>query len=365
MNKSIIKDIEVKVLELPLKKQWKISLYAAKTRAHAVLKITTEDGIVGYGEASPSPAFMGETGHTIKLVIDKYLKPVLIGKDVFNVDKLHEIMNSAIYGNYAAKSTVDIALYDVMGKTLGVPVYKLLGGKCRQDVELSWVVGMQDLEGAIEEAKEKLKLGYKVLKVKVGNTPEVDYNLVKTIREAVGEDVPIRLDANQGYDYKTAVEVFSRIEELGLESIEQPVERWDIEGMKFVKSKLKTPIMADESVSSLHDVNRIINERAADIVNIKVGKVGGLSIAKKIATSLELAGMTATAGSNLEVGIGSAASVHFVISSKNVNLPNDLLLGGPLHEYDIIKGGLDMVDGKVICPENPGLGIDVDESIFK
>lgn len=365
MNKSIIKDIEVIVLELPLKKQWKISLYAAKTRPHAVLKITTGDGIVGYGEASPSPAFMGETGHTIKLVIDKYLKPVLIGQNVFNIHKLHERMNYAIYGNYAAKSTVDIALYDAMGKTLGIPVYQLLGGKCKSDVELSWVVGMQNIEDSIKEAQEKLNLGYKVLKVKVGNTPESDYNLVKTIREAVGKDVPIRLDANQGYDYKTAVEVFGKIEEFGLESIEQPVERWDIDGMKFVKSRLKTPIMADESVSSLHDVNRIIKENAADSVNIKVGKVGGLSIAKKIANSLEVAGLTATAGSNLEVGIGSAASVHFVISSKNVNLPNDLLLGGPLHEYDIIKDELKMVNGKVVCPEKPGLGIAVDESIFK
>lgn len=365
MNQGIIRDIEVKVIELPLKKQWKISLYAAKTRAHAVLKIITEDGIIGYGESSPSPAFMGETGYTVQLAVDKYLKPALIGQNIFDVDLLHERMDSAIYGNYAAKSTVDIALYDAMGKVLGVPVYKLLGGKYRTDVALSWVVGMQNLEDAIEEAKEKLKMGYKVLKVKVGNTPEVDYKLVKTIRQAVGDNVPIRLDANQGYDYKTAVEVFSRIEEFGLESIEQPVRRWDIEGMKFIKHRLNTPIMADESVSSLHDVNSIIKERAADIVNIKVGKVGGLSMAKKITASLEAAGMTATAGSNLEVGIGSAASVHFVASSKIVNLPNDLLIGGPLHEYDIIKSGLDMIDGKVVCPEKPGLGIEVDESIFK
>lgn len=365
MNKSIIKDIKVEVLELPLKKQWKIALYAAKTRAHAVLKIITEDGIIGYGEASPSPAFMGETGYTIKLVIDKYLKPAIVGKNIFDVEEIHELMNFAIYGNYAAKSTIDMALYDAIGKTLGVPVYKLIGGQRRKEIELSWVVGMQDLESSIEEAKEKIKLGYKVLKVKVGNTPEIDFQVVKQIREAVGDDVPIRLDANQGYDFKTALEVFRKIEEFKLESIEQPVERWDIEGMKYLREKLKTPIMADESVSSFHDVERIIREKAADIVNIKVGKVGGISIAKKIATSLEAAGLTATAGSNLEVGIGSAASVHFVASTKIVNLPNDLLLGGPLHEYDIINSGLDMVDGKVICPELPGLGIKVDETIFK
>lgn len=365
MDKSKIKDIKVYVLELPLKKQWKISLYAARSRAHAVLRITTEDGIVGYGEVSPSPAFMGETGHTVKFVIDKYIAPVLIGQNIFDIARIHEIMDSAIYGNYAAKSAIDIALYDAMGKSLGIPVYELIGGQYRKSVELSWVVGMQDLDSSIEEARKNIELGYKVIKLKVGNSPETDYNLVKRIRDQLGCGVKIRLDANQGYDYKTAYEVFSKLEEFNLESIEQPVRRWDIEGMKFLKSRLKTPIMADESVSSLHDVNIIIKERAADIVNIKVGKVGGLYRSKQIANALEAAGMTATAGSNLEVGIGSAASVHFVASSKIVDLPNDLLLGGPLHEYDIIKDSLKVEKGEVLCPDLPGLGVEVDESIFK
>lgn len=364
MDTSKIKDIRVEVLELPLKKQWKIALYAANTRSHAVLRVVTEDGVIGYGETSPSPAFMGETAYTIKLVVDRYLAPALIGQNVFDIGRIHDIMDTVIYGNYAAKATVDIALYDAMGKSLGVPVYKLLGGQYRKRVELSWVVGMQDLEGAIDEAKRNIELGYKVMKVKVGNSPEIDYNLVKSIREALGPEVKIRLDANQGYDCRTAVEVFSKLEQFDLESIEQPVRRWDIEGMKFLRSKLKTPIMADESVSCLYDGITIIREKAADIVNIKVGKVGGLYVAKQIAGALEAAGMAATAGSNLEVGVGSAASVHFVASSKNVSLPNDLLLGAPLHEYDIIDGGLDMADGEVVCPEGPGLGVEVDTSIF-
>lgn len=364
MNKSLIKDIQVKVIELPLKKQWKISLYEQSTRPHAVIKVVTEDGIVGYGEAAPSPAFMGETAYTIELAINKYLKPAIIGQNIFDVDIIHEKMNFAIYGNYAAKSTIDIALYDAMGKTLGVPVYKLLGGKYRDKVELSWVVGMQDLDGSIEEAREKLAEGYKVLKVKVGRTPEVDYNLVKRIREEFGSEVPIRLDANQGYDYKTALATFSRIEELGIESLEQPVRRWDIQGMKMLRERLHCPIMADESVSDFHAVNEIIREKACDIVNIKVGKVGGLTMAKKIAHCLEAAGLVATAGSNLEVGIGSAASIHFVASSNIVNMPNDLLLGGPLHKNDLIKNNFEVQDGCVIVPEVPGLGIDVDDSIF-
>lgn len=365
MYKSIIKDIQVKAIELPLKKQWKISLYSQSTRTHAVLKIITEDGITGYGEAAPSPAFMGETGNTIDLVINKYLKPVLIGQNVFDADVIHERMNSAIYGNYAAKSTVDIALYDAMGKTLKVPVYKLLGGKYRDKVELSWVVGMQDLDLSIQEAKEKLSEGYKVLKIKVGNSPEVDYKLIERIRREIGQDVILRLDANQGYDYKTALLTFREIEKFGLESIEQPVRRWDIQGMKMLRQKLKTPIMADESVSDFHAVNNIIKEQACDIVNIKVGKVGGLTMAKKIAQCLEASGLTATSGSNLEVGIGSAASIHFAASTNIVTVPNDLLLGGALHQYDIINNNFQIVGGCVSVPEEPGLGIEVDEKIFK
>jgi L-alanine-DL-glutamate epimerase-like enolase superfamily enzyme len=274
-------------------------------------------------------------------------------------------MKFAIYGNLAAKSAVDMALYDIMGKVLGVPAAKLLGGVYRDRVDLSWVVGMQDLEGSVEEARSALAEGYRTIKLKVGVSPDVDVKLVSAVRDSLGDNVPIRLDANQGYDFKTAYEVFSKMEHLGLESIEQPVERWDIAGMAELRRRLKTPIMADESVSTPHDAALLTENRAADCVNIKVGKVGGLSEAKKIASILEAAGLSATAGSNLEVGIGSAASIHFVAATRVVDMPNDLLIGGPLHEYDLIKGGFAVENGQVLCPSAPGLGIEADESIFK
>lgn len=365
MKTGIIKNVEVKVLELPLKKQWKISLYEQTTRAHAVVRIQTDEGVTGYGEAAPSPAFMGETGYTMETVIKRYLADAVAGESVFYTDRLHEKMNAAIYGNYAAKAALDMAFYDAMGKLTGVPACRLMGGKYRDRVALSWVVGMQDLDASIEEAKEKLKLGYRVLKIKVGRTPETDTALVKRIRAEVGDDVPLRLDANQGYDAVTALQVFGRLEEFGLESIEQPVRRWDIRGMKMLRERLKTPVMADESVSDFHAVGQMIRESACDYVNIKVGKVGGLTMAKKIAAALEAEGLLATAGSNLEVGIGSAASIHFSAATPNVSLPGDLLLGGPLHQHDIIVEDFEVNDGFVTVPDTPGLGIEVDESIFK
>ncbi len=135
--------------------------------------------------------------------------------------------------------------------------------------------------------------------------------------------------------------------------------------MRMLRERLKTPIMADESVSDFHSAGVVIREQACDSVNIKVGKVGGLTMAKKIAACLEAEGLLATAGSNLEVGIGSAASIHFVASTVNADIPNDMLLGGPLHQHDIIIEDFKVKDGYVEVPQKPGLGIEVDESIFK
>ena len=362
--KSIIKDFQVKVVELELKKSWKISLYEQKTRPHCIVKIITEDGLVGYGEAAPSPAFMGETGYTMELAINKYLGPSIIGENIFNIDNIHDKLDTAIYGNYAAKSAIDIALYDLMGKTLNVPVYKLLGGKYREKIELSWVVGMQDLKGSIEEAKERLAEGYKVIKIKVGISPERDIELLSKVREELGYGFPIRLDANQGYDYRTALTTFKKLEEFHLESIEQPVKRNDIKGLRMLRERLDTPIMADEAISNFHEVVNVVNNDACDIANIKVGKVGGLSQAKKIANYLEANGLHATAGSNLEVGLGAAASLHFVASSKYVDIPNDLYLGNILHKNDIIKNKFELVNGCLTVPEGPGLGVEINDDIF-
>ncbi|KYO66919.1 mandelate racemase/muconate lactonizing enzyme family protein [Thermovenabulum gondwanense] len=259
-------------------------------------------------------------------------------------------MDQAIYGNYAAKACV----------------YELLGGKVRDDIELTWVVGIkEDLKDAVKEAEYYVNMGYKVIKLKVGNSPEKDYQLVETIRNYFGDRIKIRLDANQGYDYPTSLKLFQELEKFNIESIEQPVKRWDIEGLRKFREKLKTPIMADEAVSNFHDVYNVVSNNAADIVNIKVGKVGGLLPAKKISNVIESAELRATAGSNLELGIGIAASIHFVASSKVLSYPHDLYIGIDLHENDIIKRGFNFVDGKVKCPELPGLGVEVDTEIFR
>ncbi|MBW1971473.1 MAG: hypothetical protein JRI44_01355 [Deltaproteobacteria bacterium] len=357
--KDKIKNIKTDVIKVPLKKTWKISLYSAGVRYHIVVQIETENGIKGYGEVSPSPAFMGEEARIIKNVIDQFLAPQLIGSDPFDMELIHSQMDKAIQGNGAAKAAIDIALYDLQGKILDIPVYMLLGGKYRSEIPLTWVVSIQDINSALEEAERFIKIGIKTIKIKIGTDPKRDIALIEELRNRYGNTINIRVDANQGYRVDEAVRVLDKMESFDLDAIEQPVAAWDLEGMQYLANSLKTPIMADESVFSLEDAYKVIKMRAADIINIKIGKVGGIYPAKKIAAIAQAANIPITIGSNLELGIGSAASIHFGISTKNVLYPCDLMIGPDLHEFDFIDPSFSMEGGIVQPFDAPGLGVKV------
>ena len=363
---SKIVDLKVKVLEIPLKTPWQTFLYATATRAHCVVQIVTEDGIFGYGEASPAAAFMGETAYTMETVINRYLKPVVVGRSVLDIAMINDLMDLAIAGNTSAKAAVDIGIHDAAGKTLKVPAYVLLGGKCREEVELAWSMGFKDFDASVEEAKEYVQLGFKVMKVKVGKNIEEDTKLVGRLREIFGPDVPLRMDANQGYTPGDAIAFLKRAAQFNPESFEQPVRKWNLEGMRHVRNhSCAIPIMADESISSLHDAHNVIQAGAADYYNIKVGKVGGLYRACQVAAMVEASGFQAAAGSNLELGIGEAASVHFIVSQPAVSLPSDALCGTGLHTENLVHNPMKMRGGVLSCPELPGLGVEVDEGIFQ
>ena len=363
---SKIKNIKVKVIEVPLKRTWQTSLYATTTRAHCIVRVETEDGIIGYGEASPAAAFMGETAYTMEVVIARYFAPVLTGESVLDISKINDLMDRIIAGNTSAKAAVDIALHDAAGKALNVPVYDLLGGRLRENFDLVWSMGFKKAEESLEEAKEYIKKGFKVMKVKVGKGVEEDARLIRQLRELFGPDIPIRLDANQGFTPGDAIALLHRVVDTNPECFEQPVGKWNYEGMKHVRNHAcGVKIMADESVSSLHDVTNIIKYGCADLFNIKVGKVGGLYRACQIAAAVEAAGYQAAAGSNLELGIGEAASTHFITSQKAICLPCDALCGSELHTCNIITNPMVMTsEGRFSCPVTSGLGVEVDEGIF-
>lgn len=366
MGASKIISIKTTVIDIPYKKTWEISLAKVTSKAHIFVQVITEDGIKGYGEASPAPSFMGESGYTIAAVITNHIKNVLVGEDIFNISRIHHIMDRQISHNTAAKAAIDIAIHDAVGKSMKMPVYKLLGGRFRDEIQLAWSVGLQSIDASVEEAMLKFNEGYKEIKVKVGTDINKDIKLLKQLRKLLGPDIPMRIDANQGFSPADAVLLMKSIGCGVIGTFEQPVSKWNINGLKYVKEHADgVKIMADESVSCLTNCKDILSLNAADSFNIKVGKVGGLYRACQIAAVAEAAGLKACAGSNTELGIGEAASLHFVTSQPALSLPNDMMAGSELHSKEFILNPFNLKNGKIKCTEEAGLGVKVDESIFK
>lgn len=367
---SKIAKVNTYIVDVPLVNEWKISLYATKSRKHAIVEIITEDGIRGYGEASPSPSFMGETAETIKLVNDLYLTPVVLGNQINHLGLIHERMNAAIYGQNAAKSAIDIAIHDAWGKTLNQPVYELVGGKYREEIPLAFAIGIMDNQRAYEEAVQRIEEGYSVIKVKVGEEKNRDIELVKLIRKAINEskkNVQIRIDANQGYSVTDAIYVIRELETTGkLEAVEQPIKKLDLKGLKKIRETVETPIMIDETVFSVEEALFAIEYGCADIINLKTCKVGGIYQSKKIASIAEAAGISCAIGSNLELGIGIIASMHVAASTPVISRHNDFVAGAFLHTYDItsIPTKNLVKNGKLIVAEGPGLGIELNMNVI-
>lgn len=364
-----IKSIKCKVVSVPLVDEWKISLYSAKDRGHALIYIETEEGIIGYGEASPSPAFMGETADTIKLVVDKYLAPALIGQNITNIANIHNIMDTIIYGNSSAKSAIDIAVYDALGKTYDKPVYELIGGKVRDSVKLTYVIGMKSDEKLLSEARYAIKQGFETIKIKIGNDFERDLRVITLLFDLFKEyerDIKLRLDGNQGYNVFSIIHLMRKVEKIGdIESLEQPIEKWNLSGLNEIRRKINTPLMADEIVFSENDAFNIIKNEAADIINLKTCKVGGIFKSKMIAGMVESAGLKCAIGSNLELGVGIAASAHVAISTNCITSNSDFICGSYLHKKDITSiPSWDLgKNGYYIPTSDAGLGIQISEDI--
>ncbi|MBN1334067.1 MAG: hypothetical protein JW971_09930 [Synergistales bacterium] len=356
MDQGRIKQIKTVVIEMPFRKTWQISLYAAKTRPHLLVMVETEEGIRGYGEASPSLAFMGETAYTDQEVIERNFKEQLKGISVLHIAEIHRRMDRIAADCHGAKTALDLAIYDTAGQLLQIPVYSLLGGKVRDSVRQAWVLGIQNIEEGLSEGRSSIEKGYGTLKVKVGTDPAREKLLLARLRDELGYTFKLRIDANQAFTASEALSFYDGISHLELEYVEQPVKRWDLKGLKFVRDRIDVPVMADESCAGIHDAIRIIDMEAADILNIKVAKVGGLYRALQTAAIAEAAGLTAVAGSNIEAGLGSMANVHFTASQVCMCHDNDQI-AVPLYEEDILDLPLSVILGEVPLPDKPGFGV--------
>lgn len=357
-----ITELEIYSIELPLIEPFIISYDTYDTMPSIIVKIKTDEGIIGYGEAVPDEHVTGETWESTYSVLKNSLAPIIIGQDPMKFEKIHELMNQTVYQVPAAKAAIDIACFDIAGKKLNTPVYQLIGGRYHEKFPITHVLSIGTPEKMANEAAERVAMGYRSFKMKVGTEVMKDVERIRAVREKVGESIAIRVDVNQGWhNVATTLKGLRALRDMNLDWLEQPVNADDIDAMAEVKSKTDMTLMIDEGLHGAKEMREIIAKRAADKVNIKLMKCGGIYPAMKLANMAEMAGIECQIGSMVESSIGSAAGFHVAFSKKVIK---SVELTGPL-KFSKDVGNLHYDVPFISLNERPGLGIDVDELIIK
>ena len=359
--------VETIPVKVPIRPQFQIrgSLGMHVESPFLIVRLHTDEGLIGLGEVSSTPVWSGEDQVTAAHVIANFLAPALQNEDARDIERLTVKMRRAVAGNPFTKSGIEIALWDLLGKSAGLPVYRLLGGKVRESVPIKMSVSGSEPGRAAELAEWALGQGLKALKVKVGIEPEGDIARVKAVRAAIGPDVRLGVDANGGWSTRVAIQTIRRlVDSCGIYFAEQPVAPLDVQWMADVRRNIPVPVMADESCYTIQDAMALVRAEAADIFSVYVGKGGGIGPARKMAALAEAAGLTCTVGSNLELGIASAAMAHLATATPGVGaeeFPCDIL--GPIaYEEDLLTEPLEVCNGAVRAPDKPGLGVELDEN---
>ncbi len=329
---------------------------APEVRPHVVVEVGAGGGPIGLGEASPLPDFTGETAPTILQVLRETYLDALAGRDVTEIAAVMADLERHRPGNPSAKAAIDLALHDLAGKILGVPTSILLGGARRPSVRLARAAGIGPIAEVAALAERYIAAGFRTLKLKVGRDPQQDVERVRAVRGAVGPEVHIRIDANQGYDAATAIWVLGRLEDCHLDYIEQPVPRWDHVGMAQIRRATGMRVLADEAVHSPQDAIALIRAEAADLFALKFIKTGGLVRARQIAAIGEAAGIDCIVISTFETQIGAAAGLQLALT---------LPIGHHAHELTVFVTQPEMartgirLEGDALFPaEAPGHGVE-------
>lgn len=334
---------------------------------YVVVKIHTDKGFTGLGEASPvHVGFYGETQETVTSIVEKCIRPLVLGEDPLNIEKIESRLDLGVAGNSCAKAAVDVALHDVAARALGVPVHALLGGICRQKAPVGFELGITKPEDVGEKVLRFLEMHVKTIKLHVGTTPKEDVQAIRALYDAVGNSAVIRADANGAYSTAQAIDVMKKVEKCELEYFEQPLSRWNIDGLGMIKRSVDTPIAVDESVWTPEDAMQICRKEAADVLNIKISRVGGLRKAKKIADIAAASFLKCHVGSETEFGVGMAAKAHLAVSLTNASCAAAGEFTEKLHLKDnIVKDPVIWEDGYLRPTDKPGLGIDLEEKKMK
>ena len=358
-----IDSAEVILTRIPTRRPHRMTSGTSQFQESVYLRLQTEDGLYGWGEAPHmiGDSHAGETQASVALQLRERLLPAVLGRDPLAVEAAQAAMNRALRENPRAKSAVNIALFDLAGKALGVPSSTLLGGAVRTTVPLSWSLPMMSTDAMLAEADEMVARGFRIFKLKVGARESVDEDIAvaRAVREHLGDGIRLRADANQGYTAAAGVRVARELAALRFEFLEQPVGRFDLDGMAEVGRSSGLEIMADESANNAREVYEVARARAASMISVYINSGGGISEAVRMSHVAEAAGLRCYVGGALEGPVAARACLHFAAACPSVSLGCEQV-GQYLLEADVGTEPIAFVDGDFVVPEGPGLGVDLD-----
>ena len=362
-NQISISSIEVYQAPVKLKKPFVISLGPLTHAENIYVIIRTNIGLAGFGECSPFMTINGESMET-GFVVAQYLAKKLIGMNPLEIEICSKAMDSVIFGNSSIKSAFDMALYDIASQNAGLPLYRFLGGKNDKTIITDYTVSLGDKNAMAKDAVQIKNRGFQFIKVKVGESKDKDIERIRLIRKSIGPEIPLRLDANQGWNTNETIEILNAVADCNIQLCEEPIPRWNFMELPEIRKQTPIPLMADESCCDHHDAKRLIDLEACELFNIKLGKSAGIFTALKIIQLAEKAGIRIQIGGFLESRLGFTASAHLALTSKNIvyfDFDTPLMLTD-----DPVIGGITYTEkGLITLPETPGIGATIDPEFLK
>lgn len=364
MDKDLLIDrVTTTLLDVPLRRPHKFARTEMAAQPVLLVSIGTAGGVVGHGEGvvPGGPWWGGESVETMQVIIERYIAPVLLGRSVDDIDALQRDITDQVAANLFAKCAVEVALHDAWARALNVPLHTLIGGAVRRSIPVTWALGAEPAEVVVEEALGKLDAGlHHSFKLKMGaQEPADDVARISKVAEKLAGVAGVRVDLNARWDRLTALRYLPQLAAAGVELIEQPVPGEEFEALAEINHALPIPVMADESLRTPVDAQRLARLRAADVFSIKTTKSGGLRHSAAIAAIAGAAGIPCHAGTSIETSLGTAASLHLACVAPAMTWGSELF--GPLLMTDDLVGSpLTYTDGELHLPDGPGLGVEID-----
>ena len=362
--------IEAIPVRIPLKSERRMISALGKHNVSdfVIVRIDTDNGLCGVGEATVTPRWSGETTFGAKAIIEHVFTPALLGCDPLNIAEIAARMDALAVDNWFAKAAIEMACWDIVGRAANKPVYELLGGACRGlTIRNRFSLGAYPPDVIQERARERVAAGFDTLKVKVGTDPAADVERVRAVRDAVGPKIKLTIDANCGWRLDQARECLQQLADCHLTLVEQPLYRGAYSALKILRQETRQKILADESCFDFVEAEELMEQECCDALSLYPGKQGGIRKAREIAEFAADYEIPCTIGSNLEWDIGTAAMLHFIVATPNMQVelyPGDCL--GPFyHELSIAKNPLQIEGPFTTLNNGPGLGIEVDWDVVR